>query len=311
MDQQSHYKAETDFRDLLRAPHRLFGYTYLYFLGVLVLIGVLYVDNLTAVGHNTVMPVVLKDSSAFVQDIPYQSPGVLPPVDVRAAAIPTEAMITRGREVYRANCSSCHGENGQGDGPAGLLLNPKPRNFHVAEGWTNGATISGIYKTLQEGIIRNGMASYGYLPPGDRFAMIHLIRKFYPAPPADTEQELLQLETVYQLSKGSVIAAQIPVRLAARRITEEQSAGVAEVAKETRRLANTENAAGSLFARVAANPKRVLTAMRSAEKHISTLDEFIRLVAPDPAQLGFHASVNQLNRDDWATLYQFIRRGIL
>ena len=100
---------------------------------------------------------------------------------------------------------------GLGDGPAGLVLNPRPRNFHVATGWTNGARISDIYRTLQEGIVKNGMASYAYLPPADRFALIHLIRSFHPAPPVDADADIASLETLYQLSKGTTIAAQVPI----------------------------------------------------------------------------------------------------
>jgi hypothetical protein len=311
MDQQSVYKAETDFQEILRTPHRLFGYTYLYFLAVLAVIGILYVNNLNPVGNNRVLPVVLKDSSAFVLEIPYQSPGVLPPVDVRAASVPSDAMLTRGREVYRANCASCHGDNGQGDGPAGLVLNPKPRNFHSAEGWTNGAKISQIYRTLQDGIVRNGMASYAYLPPSDRFALIHLIRKFNPVPPMDSEPELMDLETVYQLSKGSVIAAQIPIREAERRVLAEHSGDVIAAAQRYKRFEESDDPAAALFARVTANPERALTALQSATSRTGTLDEFIRFVTPDPVQLGFRASVNQLDRESWEMLYQFVRRVML
>lgn len=31
-----------------------------------------------------------------------------------------------GKEIYDANCASCHGEKGLGDGPAAASLNPKP-----------------------------------------------------------------------------------------------------------------------------------------------------------------------------------------
>ena len=31
-----------------------------------------------------------------------------------------------GKAVYQANCASCHGDKGLGDGPAGANLNPKP-----------------------------------------------------------------------------------------------------------------------------------------------------------------------------------------
>lgn len=35
----------------------------------------------------------------------------------------------KGKEIYAANCSSCHGDTGKGDGPAGAALDPKPRDL--------------------------------------------------------------------------------------------------------------------------------------------------------------------------------------
>ncbi len=37
-----------------------------------------------------------------------------------------EGSIARGAAVYAANCASCHGESGMGDGPAGAALDPAP-----------------------------------------------------------------------------------------------------------------------------------------------------------------------------------------
>lgn len=306
MKEQSPYRAEIDFRDLLKKPRRLFGVTYFYVLAVLVLIGILYVNKLNQVGRNRAVPLVLKDSSAFVTDIPFQSPAVLPPVDVRVAAVSSDSTIARGREVYRANCASCHGDNGRGDGAAGLVLNPKPRNFHVPDGWTNGAKISQVYKTLQEGIIRNGMASYAYLSPADRFSLIHLIRSYHPSPPMDTPEEIAGLETTYQLSKGNVVAAQIPVGDAARRLVTEHARDVAALAKQAAGLGPSGEPGAALFLRMSTRPERALTAVRSARTQIAGVDDFVRLVTTDPPGLGFRTTVSQLTRDEWTMLYTFV-----
>ena len=34
-----------------------------------------------------------------------------------------------GSDIFRIHCLMCHGENGSGDGPAALSLNPKPESF--------------------------------------------------------------------------------------------------------------------------------------------------------------------------------------
>jgi mono/diheme cytochrome c family protein len=38
-----------------------------------------------------------------------------------------------GKTVYDANCSSCHGTSGKGDGPVGAALNPPPRDFTTGD----------------------------------------------------------------------------------------------------------------------------------------------------------------------------------
>lgn len=36
-----------------------------------------------------------------------------------------------GKALFEANCASCHGTSGKGDGPVGAALNPPPRDFTV------------------------------------------------------------------------------------------------------------------------------------------------------------------------------------
>jgi mono/diheme cytochrome c family protein len=41
----------------------------------------------------------------------------------------TPAVIAAGRDLYAANCAICHGTRGEGDGPAGSGLSPRPANL--------------------------------------------------------------------------------------------------------------------------------------------------------------------------------------
>jgi len=67
-----------------------------------------------------------------------------------------------GKASFEANCASCHGPEGKGDGPVGAVLDPKPRDFSVGDF---------KYDTDKDGkpgtdaditnIIKNGAAAYG------------------------------------------------------------------------------------------------------------------------------------------------------
>jgi mono/diheme cytochrome c family protein len=41
--------------------------------------------------------------------------------------------VAAGRKFYNANCATCHGVKGDGQGPRAYFINPKPRVFTSAE----------------------------------------------------------------------------------------------------------------------------------------------------------------------------------
>jgi copper transport protein len=70
-------------------------------------------------------------ASLFVLYYPDQ-PGGLPVNPVP----PNAASIAAGQALYQTNCLPCHGETGNGNGPVGLTLNPRPADLtvHTAPG---------------------------------------------------------------------------------------------------------------------------------------------------------------------------------
>ncbi|EQA43870.1 cytochrome C [Leptospira broomii serovar Hurstbridge str. 5399] len=84
------------------------------------------------------------------------------PAATAAPALTPE--LEQGKEIFAANCASCHGEKGAGDGLAAANLNPKPRNYKApAKEWKNGPTEAGILKTLNNGIPGGTMVAFKYL----------------------------------------------------------------------------------------------------------------------------------------------------
>ena len=55
---------------------------------------------------------------------------------VRDPIPPDDRSLAIGQQVYTANCETCHGETGRGDGPSGLRLVPRPADLriHMAPG---------------------------------------------------------------------------------------------------------------------------------------------------------------------------------
>ncbi|MGH0038027.1 MAG: c-type cytochrome [Myxococcota bacterium] len=77
-----------------------------------------------------------------------------------AAALAGDAAA--GKAPFEANCSSCHGLTGKGDGPVGAALNPKPRDFSTGEFKfdTDKDGKTGTDADLTN-VIKNGAAAYG------------------------------------------------------------------------------------------------------------------------------------------------------
>lgn len=123
-----------------------------------------------------VNPVVGEPGWLDPTEFPPERGRVIPPVDPATLIAPSAALMTRGKELFAANCVSCHGEQGHGDGPASVTMNPRPRNFTNPSGWTNGYDLPAVYKTVSTGVPGTSMASFDYLSRKDRMALAHYVQ---------------------------------------------------------------------------------------------------------------------------------------
>ena len=279
---------------------------YIYVLAILVGVGLFYVWNLNTIGKNAVNPRVLQDSTALIKDIPLQSPRVIPPVDIMKVGVFSHELVDKGRELFKANCTACHGDNGQGDGPSASMLNPKPRNFHSLDSWKNGSKVTQMYKTLEEGIPGGGMASYNYMPPEDRFALIHFIRTFANNQPTDSLNDLKQLDATYQLAKGMDVAGQIPIKKALHIIEKENASSAEQIQETAKQIIASNNFGAELLKSVSFDEKKVVTSVIHMKNGVRNADDFIKIVSADPIQYGFKAKVIRLSSNEWTELYHYI-----
>jgi mono/diheme cytochrome c family protein len=107
-----------------------------------------------------------------------------------------EDQMQTAEKIYQAQCQTCHGETGKGDGPAGGGLQPAPRNFHATDNqWTNGTSPLAIYNTLLNGIQGTSMAAYPDLSKQERWALVHYVREWMPKSKRQetTEEDILKL----------------------------------------------------------------------------------------------------------------------
>lgn len=141
-----------------------------------------------------------------------------------AEPTPVVADLERGRRLYDAHCSQCHGAKGKGDGPAADLVYPRPRDFTLAL-FKVRTTPSGqvptdhdLFKTISEGMPGTAMPAWGkYLSAEERWQLVHYVKTFdelgvfkdEPAkqriviskPPAVTPELLANGRKVYQEKK--------------------------------------------------------------------------------------------------------------
>lgn len=90
---------------------------------------------------------------------------------------PTAELLVKGRAAFEVTCATCHGTAGDGNGPAGLYLKPKPRHFGV-DPFKQGDSVEAIFATLETGVPASTMVAFAHLPEEDRWALSWYVAHF-------------------------------------------------------------------------------------------------------------------------------------
>ncbi len=300
---------ELKFNDLLKNPIRLFGWVFPFFFVIILLFGIYFVMNLNQISFNE-QTIGLTDTTNIKKEIELKKGSISVAVDLKMIKNPTPDFLANGKKIYEATCMACHGAKGLGDGTAGTMLNPKPRNLTSTDGWTNGRNIDQIYKTLQEGIIKNGMAAYEYLPAADRLAIISYTRTFSQFP-AVTDEQVTSLDQTYQLSKGTVLPNQIPVSIAENKLIYESSKLNELLLRFESKINQSQgNAGADLIKKNSQDYKKVFTSFSRLSVNLS-LDKYVSVVTANPINAGFRPAVIQLSKEEWKLLYDYLKSSTM
>ncbi|HTO02830.1 MAG TPA: cytochrome c/FTR1 family iron permease [Opitutus sp.] len=110
--------------------------------------------------------------------------------------VPVEPLnFARGRTLFLQNCASCHGANGDGNGPASRGLVP-PAIAFTDKARARERSIFALYQVIEQGISGTSMASFAGLPPSDRWDLAVYTSAFaYPTSTADEGERIWKEDT--------------------------------------------------------------------------------------------------------------------
>ncbi len=128
---------------------------------------------------------LLRDAQALAARIDAKAPGgeVTGLARALAAAVvqryqllvaPRQAPdLAKAASLFQAQCASCHGAQGRGDGPAARGMDPAPSNFHDAARMDK-RSVNGLYNTVTLGVAGTAMRGFTELSEADRWALAFL-----------------------------------------------------------------------------------------------------------------------------------------
>lgn len=92
---------------------------------------------------------------------------------------PTPELLEKGKLAFSMSCVACHGEKGTGDGPAGLVLNPRPRDF-TKDPFRQGQKPADVFVSITEGVKDTPMVGWSHLSEDERWALTYHVLSLVP-----------------------------------------------------------------------------------------------------------------------------------
>jgi high-affinity iron transporter len=116
--------------------------------------------------------------------------------------------LSRGAEIYQANCAGCHGAVGRGDGPMAAGLTPPPANLADGAALRDASPLD-YFRRISIGTVGTAMPAFeGRLPPEDRWAAaLYASVLRLPAPRGDVPPSLRAFPASGRMSDDEVLAA--------------------------------------------------------------------------------------------------------
>jgi len=78
--------------------------------------------------------------------------------------------LATAESLFDEQCADCHGQTGNGEGPAAAALDPPPTDF-LNEERARQRSIYNLYSTISLGVQDTGMTSFAHLGPAERWAL--------------------------------------------------------------------------------------------------------------------------------------------
>jgi mono/diheme cytochrome c family protein len=246
-----------------------------------------------------VRPVVGQTGWLDPTEFPPEKGRVIPPVDPQTLLVSSPELLEQGGMLFEQNCLACHGELGQGDGPAASTMDPRPRNLAAPDGWVNGYGLAGMFKTLSEGIDGTSMNAFDYLSKKDRMALAHYVQSLGAFSHETDEPQAVEALSQELASPGEKTSNKIPVSMAMAKL-ENEFAPVASFDLDPME----ENPGAAILRRVTADPARAAQILAASSAWRADERELAETVLADSPANGFSVEAATLSASEWKLLHR-------